>query len=179
MFLGILDPPYCGIGATIRIGQEMLVLPYAGFSFFSRLRDFFVTRVWFFWFFPIFRFFCCCFFWIFWIFFKVSMVTTKSCWGYYWTSKTAQNKQKLSFSSRREYPQLAMLSAIGYFFPPIRNIKSPTGDILLNMEFWSHEHIASEKILNHQLGKISPICDLISSIRDNFLNLSIVLVKMC
>ena len=30
-FLGILDPPYCGIGATIRIGQEMLCLPYAGF----------------------------------------------------------------------------------------------------------------------------------------------------
>ena len=30
-FLGILGPPYCGIGATIRIGQEMLCLPYAGF----------------------------------------------------------------------------------------------------------------------------------------------------
>ena len=30
-FLGILGPPYCGIGATIRIGQEMLFLPYAGF----------------------------------------------------------------------------------------------------------------------------------------------------
>ena len=30
-FLGILDPPYCGIGATIRIGREMLCLPYAGF----------------------------------------------------------------------------------------------------------------------------------------------------
>jgi len=29
--LGILGPPYCGIGATIRIGQEMLCLPYAGF----------------------------------------------------------------------------------------------------------------------------------------------------
>ena len=29
--LGILGPPYCGIGATIRIGREMLCLPYAGF----------------------------------------------------------------------------------------------------------------------------------------------------
>ena len=31
--LGILGPPYCGIGATIRIGREMLCLPYAGFFF--------------------------------------------------------------------------------------------------------------------------------------------------
>ena len=30
-FLGIFGPPYCGIGATIRIGREMLCLPYAGF----------------------------------------------------------------------------------------------------------------------------------------------------
>ena len=30
---GILGPPYCGIGATIRIGREMLCLPYAGFFF--------------------------------------------------------------------------------------------------------------------------------------------------
>ena len=30
-FLGILGPPYCGIGNTIRIGREMLCLPYAGF----------------------------------------------------------------------------------------------------------------------------------------------------
>ena len=30
-FLGILCPPYRGIGATIRIGREMLCLPYAGF----------------------------------------------------------------------------------------------------------------------------------------------------
>ena len=30
-FLGILGPPYCGIGATIRIGRLMLCLPYAGF----------------------------------------------------------------------------------------------------------------------------------------------------
>ena len=30
-FLGILGPPYRGIGATIRIGREMLWLPYAGF----------------------------------------------------------------------------------------------------------------------------------------------------
>jgi hypothetical protein len=29
--LGILGPHYCGIGATIRIGREMLCLPYAGF----------------------------------------------------------------------------------------------------------------------------------------------------
>ena len=28
---GILGPPYGGIGATIRIGREMLCLPYAGF----------------------------------------------------------------------------------------------------------------------------------------------------
>ena len=27
---GFLGPPYCGIGATIRIGREMLCLPYAG-----------------------------------------------------------------------------------------------------------------------------------------------------
>ena len=32
-FLGILGPPYCGIGATIRIGREMLCLPYAGFFY--------------------------------------------------------------------------------------------------------------------------------------------------
>ena len=31
IFLGVLGPPYCGIGATIRIGREMLFLPYAGF----------------------------------------------------------------------------------------------------------------------------------------------------
>ena len=31
-FLGILGPLYCGIGATIRISQEMLCLPYAGFQ---------------------------------------------------------------------------------------------------------------------------------------------------
>ena len=30
LFLGILGPPYRGIGATIRIGREMLCLPYAG-----------------------------------------------------------------------------------------------------------------------------------------------------
>ena len=30
-FLGILGPPYCGIGATIHIGREMLCLPYAEF----------------------------------------------------------------------------------------------------------------------------------------------------
>ena len=29
--LGILGPSYCGIGAIIRIGREMLCLPYAGF----------------------------------------------------------------------------------------------------------------------------------------------------
>ena len=33
MFLGILVPPNCGIGATICIGREMLCLPYAGFFF--------------------------------------------------------------------------------------------------------------------------------------------------
>ena len=38
-FSGILGPPYCGIGATIRIGREMLCLPYAGFfySFFDKV----------------------------------------------------------------------------------------------------------------------------------------------
>ena len=30
--LGILGPPYCGIGATIRTGGAMLSLPYAGFQ---------------------------------------------------------------------------------------------------------------------------------------------------
>ena len=30
-FLCILGPPYCGIGATIRVGREILCLPYAGF----------------------------------------------------------------------------------------------------------------------------------------------------
>ena len=34
-FLGILGPPYCGIGAAIRIGQEMLCLPYARFFLIS------------------------------------------------------------------------------------------------------------------------------------------------
>ena len=36
-FWGILGPPYCGIGATMRIGQEMLCLPYAGFFCFLSL----------------------------------------------------------------------------------------------------------------------------------------------
>ena len=31
-FWVILGPHYCGIGATIRIGREMLCLPYVGFS---------------------------------------------------------------------------------------------------------------------------------------------------
>ena len=30
-FFGILGPPYCGIGAIIRIGRAMVCLPYAGF----------------------------------------------------------------------------------------------------------------------------------------------------
>ena len=30
-FWGILGPPSYGIGATIRIGRQMLCLPYAGF----------------------------------------------------------------------------------------------------------------------------------------------------
>ena len=34
VFLGILGLPYCGINATIRIGQEMLCLPYAGIFYF-------------------------------------------------------------------------------------------------------------------------------------------------
>ena len=40
--LGILGPPYCGIGATIRIGREMLCLPYAGFSKNRPLADSFI-----------------------------------------------------------------------------------------------------------------------------------------
>ena len=32
-FFGILGPPYCGIGTTIRIGREMLCLPHAVFFF--------------------------------------------------------------------------------------------------------------------------------------------------
>ena len=36
-FLGILGPPYCGIGATIRIGREIHCLPYAGFIFIFNL----------------------------------------------------------------------------------------------------------------------------------------------
>ena len=31
--LGILGPPFCGIGATIRIGREIRCLPYAGFFY--------------------------------------------------------------------------------------------------------------------------------------------------
>ena len=31
VFFAILGPPYCGIGATIRIGREILCLQYAGF----------------------------------------------------------------------------------------------------------------------------------------------------
>ena len=34
-FLGILGPPSYGISATIRIGREMLCLPYAGFFCFK------------------------------------------------------------------------------------------------------------------------------------------------
>ena len=34
-FGGILGPPYYGIGATIRIGRDMLCLPYAGFLRYS------------------------------------------------------------------------------------------------------------------------------------------------
>ena len=36
-FWGILGPPYRGIGATIRIGREMLCLPYAGFLTYTQL----------------------------------------------------------------------------------------------------------------------------------------------
>ena len=36
-FLGIIGSPYCGIGATIRIGREMLCLPYVGFLFINYL----------------------------------------------------------------------------------------------------------------------------------------------
>ena len=41
-FLGILAPPYCGIGATICIGREILCLPYAGY--FSTLLNTYVYR---------------------------------------------------------------------------------------------------------------------------------------
>ena len=40
VFLGILGPPYRGIGATIRIGREMLCLLYARF-FCSVIKTFF------------------------------------------------------------------------------------------------------------------------------------------
>ena len=33
VFFGVLGPPYCGIGATIRTGREKLCVPYAGFFF--------------------------------------------------------------------------------------------------------------------------------------------------
>ena len=36
-FLGILGPPFCGIGATIHIGRDMLCLLYAGFFFINVL----------------------------------------------------------------------------------------------------------------------------------------------
>ena len=36
--MGTLGPPYCGISATIRIGQEMLCLPVAGF--FQKVQQF-------------------------------------------------------------------------------------------------------------------------------------------
>ena len=39
--LGILGPPSYGIGATIRIDQEMLCLPYAGFF----LYDLFIMKM--------------------------------------------------------------------------------------------------------------------------------------
>ena len=41
--LGIFGPPYFGISATIRIGRDMLCLPYAGFlkiSFIDYLESF-------------------------------------------------------------------------------------------------------------------------------------------
>ena len=39
-FFCILGPPYCGIGATIRIGREIRCLPYAGFFLDSKPRPF-------------------------------------------------------------------------------------------------------------------------------------------
>ena len=36
--LGFLGPPYCGISDTIRIGREMLCLPYAGFFLYLQHR---------------------------------------------------------------------------------------------------------------------------------------------
>jgi hypothetical protein len=42
-FLGILGPPYCGIGATIRIGRELTVflpqLPKVGCPIFLEIRN--------------------------------------------------------------------------------------------------------------------------------------------
>ena len=35
--MGFLGPPYCGSGAAIRIGREMLCLPYAEFFGYSRV----------------------------------------------------------------------------------------------------------------------------------------------
>ena len=40
-FSAIPGPPYCGIGATIRIGREMLCLLYAGF--FLNMTGFFIN----------------------------------------------------------------------------------------------------------------------------------------
>ena len=41
-FWVFFGPPYCGIGATIRIGREMLCLPYAGFFVFFLIFCYFV-----------------------------------------------------------------------------------------------------------------------------------------
>ena len=59
-FLGVLGPPYCGIGFTIRIGREMFCLPQAGI-FLDKI-DFFVFACAFFYlvfsrFFQVFGFF--------------------------------------------------------------------------------------------------------------------------
>ena len=43
-FLGILGPPYCGIGATIRIGREIRCLPHAGY--FLAHYALFVKKIW-------------------------------------------------------------------------------------------------------------------------------------
>ena len=37
----MLGPPYCGIGATIRIGREIRCLPYAGFFLMASLIEYY------------------------------------------------------------------------------------------------------------------------------------------
>ena len=44
-FLFILGPPYCGIGATIRIGRGIRFLPYAGFFYVELLGYYYKVNI--------------------------------------------------------------------------------------------------------------------------------------